>query len=841
MEYVEGETLRSRLAGAPFGAAEALDVAAQIADALSAAHLAGIVHRDVKPENVMLRGDGYVKVLDFGIAKLTENLAGPQPAESELPTVPAIRTNPGVVMGTAEYMSPEQARGLKVDARTDIWSLGVVLYEMVVGRRPFGGETHGETIVSILEREPAPLRSRASATPAELERVVRKALAKDAEGRYQAVKEMAIDLKRLRRRLEVEAELERSVSITQGGGATATGGAGPAAAETNLQSAAHVSVGGGARATSSVEYLVGEITKHRRGAALAGVTLVILLGGVGYGVYNSLSRPGPAVAPFQTTTVRGLTATGRAKLAAISPNAKYVVYSEEEGEQQSLWVKQVATGSSVLIVPPADARYWGLTFSNDSNYVYYVRYEKTNPRNTLYRVPSTGGAPKKVVEHVDSAVAFSPDGRRLVFVRDFLKKEETTLVLANADGSEERTVAARKSPVYFWSDVAVRVAWSPDGAIIACPGRELSEGGYFYNVVGVSVENGSETPLTSRRWDLVQQVAWLSDGSGLAMIARDESSSVTQLWHLAYPGGEARRITNDLNSYSDVSLTADSGTLITVQTNRVSNIWVAPWDDSGRARQITSGTLDGQSGLTWAPDGRIVYRSSSGGKSDIWIMDADGRNRRQLTQDGSNGVPTVSPDGRFIVYSSQRGGKLNVWRMDIDGGNQQQLTEGQMNGNADLSPDGRWVVYVSWDSGNGALWKVPVEGGRPVRLSDPTANLPVVSPDGRQIACYYWDEQAEPQRGAMILPFAGGAPTKRFDIGPHNGGFALHWAHDGRALLYTDGRNVWSQPVDGGRPVQLTDLQGDRIFNFDYSPDGKRLAVARGSVTNDAVLISDSR
>src|SRR4030095_12183996 len=210
MEYVEGDTLRERLKRTPIRLSEALNVAAQIADALSAAHNAGIIHRDIKPDNVMLRKDGYLKVLDFGLAKLKENVSQLSQVDFEAPPIQAVKANPGVVMGTAEYMSPEQARGLEVDQRTDVWSLGVILYEMVAGRRPFQGGTHGDIIVSILEREPVPLARQATEVPAELERIVTKALAKDAEERYQTIKDMAIDLKRLKKRLEAAAELERS-------------------------------------------------------------------------------------------------------------------------------------------------------------------------------------------------------------------------------------------------------------------------------------------------------------------------------------------------------------------------------------------------------------------------------------------------------------------------------------------------------------------------------------------------------------------------------------------------------------------------------------------------------
>ncbi|HEX6625714.1 MAG TPA: protein kinase, partial [Pyrinomonadaceae bacterium] len=844
-EYVEGETLRACLARARCGVGEALDVAAQIADALVAAHEARIVHRDIKPENVMLRRDGYVKVLDFGLAKLTESLTAPPTPEPEAATRSVVRTNPGVVMGTAEYMSPEQARGLAVDTRTDVWSLGVVLYEMVAGRRPFGGETHGDMIVSILEREPAPLLRHAPAAPAELERIVRKALAKDREERYQTVKGMATDLKRLRRRLEAEAEIEHSGQAALGGDAArATGSGGRRAAVTAVQAGAPISAAGAARTTSSVEYLVSQIGRHKRRAALVLGALVLLLGGAGYGLYRLANRLPPPAPPFQTVKLTRLTATGKVKDAAISPDGKYVVYMEEEARRQSLWVRQVATGSSVPLVPPADVIYTGLTFSNDSNYVYYVKGTRDEPGWPVYQVPSLGGASKKVIERVDSAVAFSPDGRRFAFVRALPQQGESTLVIVNADGTGERALATRKTPDFFLYEGIVRLAWSPDGKMIACPAGSADAGGLFYNVVGVRVEDGATERLTTQRWGWVSQVAWLADGSGLVMVAGEEEVSAPQLWRLSYPGGEARRITNDLHRYTDVSLTGDSRSLVTVRTNRASNIWVAPEGDAARARQITAGTSDSSLGLSWTPDGRIVYQTDASGKPEIWAVNADGSDPRQLTHDGYNYRPATSPAGRYIVFHSFRAGRTNIWRMDVDGGNPKQLTDGQRNLFPAISPDGQWVVYASPDAGDITLWKVPIDGGDPVRLHETIANLPAISPDGKYVASFYWDERANPPQGVMILPAAGGEPVKRFDILPDAvNGFALHWSPDGRALLHfrDDLSNIWSQPVDGGKPTQATNFQGDQIFNFAWSHDGKQLALARGRVTDDVVLISDAR
>jgi serine/threonine protein kinase/Tol biopolymer transport system component len=827
-EYVEGETLRDRLHHSAISLREAIDVATQIADALATAHGAGIIHRDIKPDNVMLRRDGYVKVLDFGLAKLTgkdSEVAGPN---SRASTRGIVRTDPGSIMGTVYYMSPEQVRGVEVDARADIWSLGVLLYELVAHHRPFEEETRADTIVSILQGETAAVLNDVSDIPAELKNILAKALRKNIEHRYQMAQEMATDLRQLRRKLDAGSQ-DFSLAATNAGKA-------PVINKINLSPATDGKVP--PRATSSVEYFVSQITGQRRRVLLIGAGLLVLAVGIFYVWLKSRSTlVGP---PFQTLRMTQATATGRTKLAAISRDGNYLAYAQEDNKQLSLWVKQVATGSSVQIVPPADVGYWGLTFSNDGNYVYYVKNDKSSGAyNKLYVVPSLGGTPKKLMEHVDSAIAFSANGQRFAFVRDFLKTEQTAIVVANADGGSEWTLATRKAPERFVSDFTTRIAWSPDDETIACPATN----GSGASIAGVSVRDGSERTLTTQSWAYIGQVGWLSDGQGLVMIAAAEGSSQasSQLWFLSYPRGKARRITNDLNRYRDVTLVAGSQTLITVQTNRISNIWVAPREDPARARQITSGTLD--STVAWTPDGRIVYWSNANGSGNIWIMAADGSNQRQLTHEGRTGRPSVTADGRYIVFSATRENKTNIWRMDVDGTDLLQLTDSRLNVNPCPSPDGRWVIYVSQDRFNGTLWRVPMDGGKPTQLSGPTVNLPVVSPDGKQIACFYWDEQATPPRGVMVLPFEGGKATKRFNIlSPGPEAFVLHWTPEGDALLYIDPHlaNIWRQPISGGEPTPVTDFQGDQIFNFAYSPDGKFLATARGRITEDVVLIENS-
>src|SRR3989475_626737 len=412
-ELVEGETLRRRLDRDDRALQDLLETAIQIATALAAAHEKGRVHRDITPENPMIRRDGFVKVLDFGIAKLTEKYST---AESEAPTLKQVHTAEGMVIGTAPYMSPEQARGLRVDARTDIWSLGVVIYEAVAGRKPFSGDTTPDVINSVIEKTPPPLTRYASDVPEALEWIVSRALRKEKETRYQTAHELLTDLKELRTKVEL---------------AKATASETPDRATSGTHATA-ASLKGAPPSTSSAEYVVNEIKQHKTIASVVVALLALVLAVVGYGIYKWTAKQSKPA--FQSAKFTRLTTSGKASDAAISPDGKWVAHVKSDAGQQSLWLRQVATTSDTQIVPPSWQNYYGITFSKDGDYLYYVLGEPSHPATrALYQVSALGGASRKLIENGASPVTLSPDGMRLAFVRG--SATQTALVVANADGS----------------------------------------------------------------------------------------------------------------------------------------------------------------------------------------------------------------------------------------------------------------------------------------------------------------------------------------------------------------------------------------------------------------------
>lgn len=836
-ELIEGETLRRRMEQARLTVLEALEITTQVAAALEAAHEAKIVHRDIKPENIMIRRrDGIVKVLDFGLAKLTDDRTVSQSGVFESPTRALIKTDAGMVMGTAHYMSPEQARGLTVDARTDVWSLGVVLYEIVTGARPFKGETNSDVLVSILEREPLPLSHYAGDVPAELQWIVNKALRKKKDERYQTVRELLTDLRTLTRQLEFAAHAESSRPPQEVGVTTKSDASAPQTAQAPVDSTSLAS----APTVSSAEYIVRQIKSHKVGVTIFVALLVLGLIGVGYGLYKLIDRSRSGT-PFSKVKVAKLTTSGKANLAAIAPDGKYVVHVTGERGQQSLALRHIDTGSDKEIVPSNGTDFTWVTFSPDGNYVLYTRVESGG--YPVYQVAVLGGPPKKIIaEDVDTPVSFSPDGKRFVFARGETQKGEVSLRLANADGTGEQILAKYK-PSQFQSNWPTP-SWSPDGETIAFAHRTPDGDGKSSNVVTVRVKDAVEKQITSQRWSAIGALAWLADGSGLLITAADaESGSRRQIWHVSYPGGEARKVTNDTNNYLGISLTADSSALVTVQAEQISNIWTVPDGDAARATQITSSRNEGITGVAWTPDGRIVYNAGASGFRDLFLMNADGSGQKQLTANaGTNTGPSVTPDGRNIIFSSSRAGQYNIWIMDIDGGNPRKLTSGSRDINPTCSADGQWVFYTTYDSDQQRVAKVSIHGGDPIRLTDYPSSRPLVSPDGKQIACGYIDEQDRPLRWKLaIIRADGGPPLKTFEISGFDS--VVQWTADGRALLFNKTHNgvtnIWSQPIEGGPPKQLTDFKSDLIFRFDKSRDGRQLALARGNISSDVVLISD--
>ena len=545
--------------------------------------------------------------------------------------------------------------------------------------------------------------------------------------------------------------------------------------------------------------------------------------------------------PFREMSISRLTTSGKITHAAISPDGKYVAHVTVDAEGDSLWVRHVAAPTSVRIAGPAATEYGSVTFAPDGDSVYYVTLDRDKGDTALYRVPVLGG-PSSMAAYDTGPVAFSPDGSRITYVRP--DKSESRLLVANADGTNERTLATRRQPEFFWA-IWNAPAWSPDGRMIACKVRLSDERGQYETVVGVNVADGSQTPLTSRRWHYTGQPAWLADGAGLLVTASESATAPVQVWHVALKSGEATRITNDLNDYSDISLTKDSSRLAVVQDHSISSIWVAPEDDANRAQQIAS-DVGWITEMAWTPDGRIVYRSNAGGSAEIWVMNADGSNPKQLTVDAhaSRGL-TVSLDNRYIFFASDRAGQFNIWRVDADGSNLKQLTGEDGEFYPHCTPDGRWVVYQRGVM-EPRLWKVPTDGGESVQLTETRAARPAVSPDGELITYHYLDPDLDKSRwGIGVVSSEGGPRLKRFDFPPTVAQRFVRWSPDRQSIAFTNSpgglSDIWLQPLDGGPPKQLTGFKAEQIIAFDWSRDGHSLAFVRGVDTSDVVLIEQGQ
>jgi Tol biopolymer transport system component len=738
----------------------------------------------------------------------------------------------GTVLGTVFYMSPEQARGEKLDARTDLFSFGAVLYEMAAGQPPFPGETSAIVFDGILNREPAPA-ALSPHIPQRLAEIIHKALEKDPRLRYQNASDLRADLLRLKRDTDSGRQVFRAAGIA----AVDPPGRARASSVHNQIIPGWLGRSADAAVRQSIQKM------HPRSVLLAAIA-VSVIASVSYTTFRLASRR-PSV--FESAMkITQLSHGANARAPITSPDGKYVVYIQETNHQEGLWLYQVATGSSVEIVPRVTTGAIPPTFSKDGNYIYYVDHDKDYPSGVLCKVASLGGQPRKLFGNLSSAVTFSPDGIQLAFLRR--SEEESHLIVANEDGSAAKAIYVVHAPAILFNNPA----WSPDGKTIAVPRQTPSPQERL--LVAVSISGGVANPIGPHVWLRIFRSAWLPDNSGLIVVASDfDSQDQSQIYELSYPDGKVRRITFDLYDYNGLGLTADGNSLVSVKNDTHSSLWVGSKRKGQTVKVSVQPEVGGAAGLDWTPDGRIIYTSFRAAEGDLAIMDANGSRRRSITDLGAPGEfivePSVCGDGRHVIAVSNRavlnqaGGNPGLWRIDADGTNLVQLTSGTFDTSPSCSPDGTWVVFQSYRTGKPTIWKVPVSGGEQKQLTAEECSGPAVSPDGTRIACLYATSDNGAEKLA-IVPATGGKPGKTFEL--KGATSRVGWTPDAQSVTYAVSDvvadNLWEQPMRGGPPRRITDFEtGGGILTFAWSRDGKRLAVVRGSRSQDVVLITNFR